>query len=145
MEFPPGKIAAGLAADMDREGRGGRVKELLGVIVGKDDPQIGFECAQTLADVGGHFAHMRDQRLVLGVRHGEELGRMRQHGAADHGRHHGGSPFAAKLSRAKRNNKAIGRRTSRYVGVQVHRASGKKKTGFVMPALVAGIHVFTAP
>ena len=28
-------------------------------------------------------------RLVLGLRHGEELRRMRQHGAADHGRHHG--------------------------------------------------------
>ena len=42
--------------------------------------------------VGGDLADVGDQRLVLGVRHGEELRRMGQHGAADHGRHHRVSP-----------------------------------------------------
>ena len=84
MEFAPGEIARRLAADMDGEGRRGGVKELLGVVVGKNDPEVGLERAQPLADIGGDFAHLGDQHLVLGVRHGEELGRMRQHGTADH-------------------------------------------------------------
>jgi hypothetical protein len=95
------------------------VEELLGVIVGEDDPEIGLERAELVADVGGHFAHMRDQSLVLGVGHGEELGRVGQHGAPDHGRHHGCAPrfgtvrlarrraqrVASKISRNRRDNK----------------------------------------
>ena len=45
--------------------------------------------------VGGDLAHMRDYRFVLGVRHGEKLGRVRQHGAANHGRYHRRSPCSA--------------------------------------------------
>jgi len=82
-------LAARLAADMDREGRRRMVEELLGVIIGEDDPEIGLERAQPLADVGRHLAHMGDQRLVLGVRHGEKLRRVGQHGPANHRRHHG--------------------------------------------------------
>ena len=93
MEFPAGEFAGRLAADMDGERRRGGVEELLGVIVGEDDPQVGLERAQPFADVGRDLAHMGDQRLVLGVRHGEELRRMGQHGAADHGRHHRVSPW----------------------------------------------------
>ena len=93
MKFPAGELAGCLAADMDGERRRGGVEELLGVIVGEDDPQVGLERAQPVADVGRDLADMGDQRLVLGVRHGEELRRMGQHGAADHGRHHGGSPW----------------------------------------------------
>ncbi len=88
MEFPAGEIAARLAADMDGERRRGGVEELLGVIVGEDDPEVGLERAQLLADVGRHLPHVLDVLLVLGLRHGEELRRMGQHGAADHGRHH---------------------------------------------------------
>ena len=105
VEFPPGEIAGRLAADVDGEGRRGGVKELLGVVVGKNDPEIRVERAQALADIGGDVAHLGDQRLVLGVRHGEELGRMRQHGAADHGRIHGFLLGARRLSRAGRDNK----------------------------------------
>ena len=93
MEFAAGEFARRLAADMDCERRRGGVEELLGVVVGEDDPKVGLECAQPLADVGCDLAHMGDQRLVLGVGHSEELRRMGQHGAADHGRHHGGSPW----------------------------------------------------
>ena len=96
MEFPPGKFAGCLAADVDCERRRGGVKKLLGVIIGKNDPEIRIERTQPLADVGGDVADMRHQRLVLGIGHGEELRRVRQHGAADHGRHHGCSPFADK-------------------------------------------------
>jgi hypothetical protein len=92
MKFPPGEFAGCLAADVDGERRRGGVEELLGVIVGEDDPEVRIERAQPLADIGCDLADMGDQRLVLGVRHGEELRRMRQHGAADHGRHHGVSP-----------------------------------------------------
>src|SRR5262249_9732182 len=67
-------------------------EELLGVVVGEDDPEVGLERTQLVADVGRHRAHMLDVLLVLGVRHGEELGRVGQHGAADDGRHHGRSP-----------------------------------------------------
>ena len=91
VEFAAGELAGRLAADMDREGRRGGVEELLGVVVGEDDPEVGLERAQPLADVGRDLPHLRDHRLVLGVRQGEELGRMRQHCAADHGRLHGGS------------------------------------------------------
>src|SRR5215831_10860825 len=92
VELAPGELAVRLAADMNGERRTRGVEELLGVIVGEDDPQIGVERAQPVADVGRNLAHMRHHRLVLGVRHGEELGRVRQHGAANHRRHHGCSP-----------------------------------------------------
>ena len=85
MEFSAGEVAGGFAADVDGERRCGGVEELLGMVVGKNDPEIRVERAQPLADIGGDVADLGDQRLVLGVRHGEELGRMRQHGAADHG------------------------------------------------------------
>jgi hypothetical protein len=88
-----GKFAGGLAADMDREGRRGIVKELFGVIVGEDDPEVGLERAQPLPDLGRDRAHVLDVRLVLGLGHGEELRGMRQHGAADDGRDHQSSPW----------------------------------------------------
>jgi hypothetical protein len=65
------------------------VKELLGMIVGEDDPEVGFQRAQLLADLGRDLAHVLDDLLVLGLGHGEELGRMGQHRATDHARHHG--------------------------------------------------------
>ena len=101
VEFAAGEFAGRLAADMDGERRRGGVEELLGVVVGEDDPEVGLERAQPFADVGCDLAHMGDQRLVLGVRHGEELRRMGQHGAADHGRHHGGSPCRKAIARGE--------------------------------------------
>jgi hypothetical protein len=88
VKFAAGKLAAGLAANVDREGRADVVEELLGVVVGEDDPEVGLERLQPRSDVGRDLTHVLDIRLVLGVRHGEELRRMRQHGAADHSRHH---------------------------------------------------------
>jgi len=70
---------------MDGERRRRGVEELLSGVVGEDDPEVGIERAQPLTDVGGDLAHFRHHRLVLGLRHGEELRRMGQHGAADHG------------------------------------------------------------
>jgi hypothetical protein len=61
------------------------MEELVGVIVGKDDPEIRIKRTQSPADIGGNFAHMRDHCLVFGFRQGEELRRMWQHGAANHG------------------------------------------------------------
>ena len=88
MKLAAGKLAGGLAADMYGEGRRGIVEELLGVIVGEDDPEVGLERAQPLPDLGRDRAHALDVRLVLGLGHGEELRGMRQHGAADDGRDH---------------------------------------------------------
>src|SRR5262249_2557365 len=48
---------------------------------------------QALADVSSHLSHACNDRLILSIRHGEELGRMRQHGTADHGRYHDRSPL----------------------------------------------------
>jgi hypothetical protein len=84
MEFPAGEFTGRFAADMDRKRRGRGVKELFGVVVGKNNPEIGIKCTQPAADIGSHFTHMRNDRLVLRLRHCEELRRVRQHGAADY-------------------------------------------------------------
>ena len=85
MECAPGELAGRLAADMHGErGRSG-VEELFGVVVGEDDPEVGLERAQPLADVSRYLADLGDDGLVLGIGKGEELGRMRQHCPADHG------------------------------------------------------------
>jgi hypothetical protein len=68
------------------------VEELLGVIVGEDDPEVGLQRSKLLADVGRHGPHAFDITLVLALRHGEELRRMGQHCAADHGGHHSRAP-----------------------------------------------------
>ena len=46
-----GKLAGRLATNMDGERRRRGVEELLGVVVGKDDPQVRIECPQPLADI----------------------------------------------------------------------------------------------
>ena len=89
VEFAAGEVAGRLAADMHREGRRRGVEKLLGVIVGEDDPEVGLERAQPLADVGGHLPDVLHDLLVLGLRHREELRGMGQHRAADDGRIHG--------------------------------------------------------
>jgi hypothetical protein len=82
------------------------MEELLGVIVGKDDPEVRLERPQPGADLGRDRPDMLDNGLVLGLRHREELRRMRQHRTADHGRHHYCfSLLGAKLSLKQRNNK----------------------------------------
>jgi hypothetical protein len=68
---------------MDGEGRRHIEKELLGMIVGKNDPQIGLHCLELVADLAGDGANPFDVRFVLGLRHGEELRRVGQHRAAD--------------------------------------------------------------
>jgi len=90
--------ARGLAADVNREGRGRIVKELLGVIVGKNDPEVRIERTKFGSDVGCNCANALDIGLVLRLGHGEELGGVGQHGPADDGRLHGGSPLAREIS-----------------------------------------------
>ena len=85
MEFSAGKFTARFTTDVNRERRSRGVEKLLGMVVGKDDPEIGVERPQPAANIGRDFAYMRDHGLVLCLRHGEELRRMRQHGPADHG------------------------------------------------------------
>src|SRR5258708_20308473 len=51
VKLAPGEFSGGLAAHMDREGRRRLMKELLGVIVGEDDPEIGLQAAQPSADL----------------------------------------------------------------------------------------------
>src|SRR5262249_13798425 len=114
VEFPAGEVATRLAADMDCERRRGGVEELLGVVIGEDDPEVGLQGAQLLADVGGHFPHVLDVLLVFGLGHGEELRRMGQHGAADHRRHHDFSPWPIQM---RANRLASGR-----VAAQKYRA-----------------------
>jgi hypothetical protein len=92
MEFSSGEFTCRFASHMDGEGRRCGVKELFGMIVREDDPKIGLQCTQAPTDVSGYLAYVLDDRLVLGIRHGEELRRMRQHRAADYGRYHDRSP-----------------------------------------------------
>src|SRR5262249_46908281 len=96
VEFSAGEFTARFAANMNREWRRRGVEELLGMVVGKNNPEIGVERPQPTPDIGRDFAHMRDHGLVLSLRHGEELRRMRQHGATDHCGHHGLSPLPEK-------------------------------------------------
>ena len=84
VEFPAGELAARFAADVNCERRSRGVEELLGMVIGKNNPEIGVERAKPAANIGRDFAYMRDHSLVLCLRHGEELRRMRRHGAADH-------------------------------------------------------------
>src|SRR5207245_7093944 len=116
MEFAAGKLAGGLAADMYREGRRGIVEELLGVVVGEDDPEVGLERAQPLPDLGRDRAHVLDVRLVLGLGHGEELRSMRQHGAADDGRDHSSSPWSSEKYRPRAGTTSSARPAERPVG-----------------------------
>ena len=85
MEVAAGKVPGRLAADMDGERRCHGVKELLRVVVGEDDPQVGFQRCELRADPRRDVAHAGHGCLVLGLRQGEELRGMRQHGATDDG------------------------------------------------------------
>src|ERR1700758_4723300 len=76
MEFSSGEFTCRFASHMDGEGRRCGVKELFGMIVREDDPKIGLQCAQAPTDVSRYLAYVLDDRLVLGIRHGEELRRM---------------------------------------------------------------------
>src|SRR5215510_7920696 len=68
MELPAGKFAGRFASHMDGEGWGRGVKELLSMIVGEDDPEIGHESAQALADVSSHLSHACNDRLIFSIR-----------------------------------------------------------------------------
>src|SRR5262249_11552744 len=52
VELPAGEIAGRLAAHVDSERRRGGVEELLGMIVGEDDPEVGLQRVQLFADLG---------------------------------------------------------------------------------------------
>jgi hypothetical protein len=121
MEFPAGEVAGRLAADMHGERRRGVVEELLGMVVGEDDPEVRLQRPQPVADIGRHLAHMLDVLLVLGLGHGEELRRMGQHRPADHRRHHGRSPWPLRV-------RAQVRAADRFTGKISRQACANKAT-----------------
>src|SRR5262245_47912273 len=90
----PMKVVAGEMpvcdpADVDGERRRHGMKELLGMVVGEDDPEIRLQLAQFAADLRRYVAHPVDVGPVLGGRQGKELGSMRKHRAADDSSDHG--------------------------------------------------------
>ena len=74
------------------------------------NPQLEWDKRALLpADIGRHVPHVLDDLLVFGLRHGEELGRMGQHGAADHRRDHLFFLLpGATLSPSRHHNKRCG-------------------------------------
>src|SRR4051812_24094473 len=78
------EFAAGFAADVNGEWRRRVQEELLGVVIGKNNPEIGLQRLELVADLRRDRAHLLDGLLVFRVRHREELRRMRQHRAANH-------------------------------------------------------------
>ncbi len=87
IEPAAGELALGLGADMDREGRRHGVEELLGMVVRKDDPEVGGQRLEPCADLGRGRLDPLDRVAVLGLRHREELRGVGQHGPADDARH----------------------------------------------------------
>ncbi len=62
-------------------------QELVGMVVGDDDEEIGAERFQALADLAHGEPHALDRRLVLGLGQREELRRMRNERAAQNPAH----------------------------------------------------------
>jgi hypothetical protein len=69
---------------MDREGRCGGVKELLGVVVGENNPEIGAQRSEPGADLGRRPLDPLDGASIFGLGHCEELRGVGQHRPADH-------------------------------------------------------------
>ena len=81
----PGELAARLAAHMDRERRRALVEELLRVIVGGDDPDIGLERPELFTDARGDLLDAADGVGILGPGLGEELRCVGQQRPAEDG------------------------------------------------------------
>ncbi len=62
-------------------------QELIGVVIGDDDRDIGAQRGQTPPDLAHECAHALDRRLVLGLGQRKELRRVRHQGAAENTRH----------------------------------------------------------
>ena len=65
------------------------MKELLGVVVGEDDPEIRLQLAKFPADFRRYGAHPLDIVAVFSRRHREELRGMRKHRPTNNRRNHG--------------------------------------------------------
>ena len=87
-EVAAGEGPARLGAPVQGERRHAMEQELVGVIVGDDDVDIGLEGCQPPAIFLGQFPDALDVGLVLGLRQGEELRRVRHANAADNARIH---------------------------------------------------------
>src|SRR5262249_61580288 len=61
VEFPAGEIAARLAADVDGERRRRGVEEVLGLVVGDDDPSVVLQGARFLAEFCCHVPSSVDE------------------------------------------------------------------------------------
>lgn len=97
MKLATSKLAPCLFADMDRKGECGSVEELLHMVVGEDDPQIGAQRSQSGADLGRRRLDALDRVAILGLRHREELRGMRQHRSADHALDHRPPPNRSSI------------------------------------------------
>jgi hypothetical protein len=62
------------------------MEKLLGMVIRKNDPEIGRQGLQPGADFGRRGPHPLDRVAVFGFGHREELRGVRQHRPADHGR-----------------------------------------------------------
>ena len=60
------------------------MKELLGMVVGEDDPQIGAQRLELSTNLGGRLFDAGDRASVLGFGHRKELRGMGQHRPANH-------------------------------------------------------------
>jgi len=88
-EIPARKHALSRVADMDRERWGRLMKELLGMVVRKDDPKFGRHGLEPGAYFGRHRLDSLDRVAILGFRHREELRGMGQHRPTDNAGIHG--------------------------------------------------------
>ena len=84
-EIPAREPALGHVPDMDRERWCRLMKKLLGMVVRKNDPEIGRQGLQPGADFGCYRLDPLDRVAVLSFGHREELWGMGQHRPADYG------------------------------------------------------------
>jgi hypothetical protein len=101
MKVVAGEMPVRGPTNMDRKRRRHGMKELLGMVVGKDDPKIRLQLAQFAADLCRYGAHPIDIGPIFGWRHGEELRGMRKHRPANDSCDHGiFSPFSTAVRMA---------------------------------------------
>jgi hypothetical protein len=78
VKFAAGECASGLVAHLDGKGRR-PVEKLLGMIVRKDDPEIGRHRLELGTDFRRYRSDALDRSAVFGLRHREELRGVGKH------------------------------------------------------------------
>ena len=94
-EIAPRERAPDLGTGVQREGGRAVKEELVDMVVGDNDPDVGFERGKRLADPARDLAHAFHGGRILGFGHRKELRRMGNERTAQHVRRHG---FASGLS-----------------------------------------------